>query len=93
MKLLAAFSAALLALRSAAFLVVPEFPHDLQSAGAEDANRLSLGIKCAECPFPVVVDDISVFEDGADSWMVCSMATVFRISTLMANLSFFTTAP
>lgn len=71
MKLIAAFSAALLALRSAAFLVVPEFPHNLQSAGAEDANRLALGLKCTDCPFPVTVDDISVFEDGGDSWMVC----------------------
>ena len=74
MKLLSAITAASLALRSAAFLVVPDFPHDLQPAGAEDASRLSLGIKCAECPFPVTVDDMNVFEDGADSWMVCTVS-------------------
>lgn len=74
--LLALFVATLLALRATAFLIVPDIAPDLQSTDGKDrseSGRLSFLLKCAECPFPVIADDVQVWEDDSDSWMVSNI--------------------
>jgi hypothetical protein len=60
--------AGLLALRSSAFLVVPQV-HDLGSLEAVDASRFDLDLKCPQCPFPKH-GDITDMKYGVDSTMV-----------------------
>lgn len=70
------FVAGLLALRSSAFLVVPQ-THDINPIDAEDARRMSVDLECPGCPFPAD-DGEELLKNGVDSTLV---RHVFVIST------------
>lgn len=71
MKLTSILAAGLLALRSSAFLVVPE-THNASPVDVTDAQQLSLELQCKDCPFPT--GDSSWSKKGFDSTLVCLLS-------------------
>lgn len=71
MKLASSLAVGLLALRSSAFLVVPE-THDISPVDITDAQQLSVELQCKDCPFPT--GDSSWSKKGFDSTLVCVTA-------------------
>lgn len=68
------FVVSLLALQSAAFLVVPETKSPAHAGSCHD---WTVQLQCHECPFPTVSEGSTVvLDDAKDSWLVSSAFTV-----------------
>ncbi|EEP79421.1 predicted protein [Uncinocarpus reesii 1704] len=75
------FAASLLALQSAAFLVVPDTKGPVHHGGS---NHLNLHLQCHECPFPTTSEgSVVVFNDAFDSWLPLNFST--KGNTLFVN--------
>ena len=75
-KLLAA---SLLALQSAAFLVVPETKSPAH-ANAGSCHNWAVQLQCHECPFPTVSEGSKVIlDDAKDSWLVSTVVAPYAV--------------